>query len=209
LRHELINKKYHISYINNDSNKDCKILITTIDAFMWKLGNNGNDEINKFDGIINSIMNGYIKDNNINSIFCNGFTYKLNKETCIFIDESQDLSINYGKALIEIVNHNYVDLYVVGDKLQSIQNIENIFNYFINTNFQLIEKIIFPYINICRRFYQHDLINLVNNVINFSKYELPSISPYKIDDNIIGKIDIKIRNIGNMCIIINQLREHQ
>jgi hypothetical protein len=137
LRHEYINKKYHISYLNTYNNKECNILITTIDAFMWKLGDNKNDEINKFQGIINSIIKGYMKDNNINSIFCNGFDYKLNKETCIFIDESQDLSINYGKALIEISRNNYVDLYVVGDKLQSIQNMENIFNYFIKSYFLL------------------------------------------------------------------------
>jgi hypothetical protein len=178
------NKKYQISYTNENTGYNCHILIATIDSVMWSLGNNKNNELNKFVGIVNSIIKGYISENNISSIKSNGKNYKLNKELCLFIDESQDLSENYGEAIIEIMRNNYIDSYIVGDKLQSIDIINNAFNYLQDTELSYINKKLYEATNICRRFYYTDLFNFVNTIVPFSKYRLPEITPYRPDDEI-------------------------
>jgi len=182
LKYEDNNKKYQISYTNENTGIECNILIATIDSLMWSLGNIKNNDLNKFEGILNSIIDGYLEEQNIDSIKCNNKNYKLNKEMCLFVDETQDLSNDYGRAIFEIMRNRYIDSYIVGDKLQSLKNINNAFNYFQENDFSNINKNLYSSSNICRRFYHNDLVNFVNSVIPFSKYSLPEIIPYKDDD---------------------------
>jgi competence CoiA-like predicted nuclease len=183
-------KKYQISYINTKINKKCYILITTVDSFMYNLGNKYNNEINKFEGIVKSICDDIIdiefnkEFEKIKFIKCNKKEYYLNKKLCLFIDETQDLTDDYGKAIIRIMKDKYIDAYIVGDKLQSISFMNNAFIYLQECNLiSSIKRIILPYSNIVRRFHQKDLINFINNIIPFHKYSLPSISSYNDDDN--------------------------
>lgn len=176
------NKKYQISYTNTNTNNTCDILIATIDSLMYSLGNIRNNELNKFEGIITSIIDGYIEEQNIKNISCNGKNYKLNKELCLFVDETQDLNEDYAKAIINIMRNKYIDAYIVGDKLQSITLENNAFQYFSNHDFSYIQKIQYESTNICRRFYHNDLVRFINEIIPFSKYYLPEIKQYKIDD---------------------------
>lgn len=176
------NKKYQISYTNTNTNNTCDILIATIDSLMYSLGNIKNKELNKFEGVITSIIDGYIEEQNIKNICCNGKNYKLNKELCLFVDETQDLNEDYAKAIINIMRNKYIDAYIVGDKLQSITLENNAFQYFSNHDFSYIQKIQYESTNICRRFYHNDLVKFINKIIPFSKYYLPEIKQYKIDD---------------------------
>jgi len=183
LTYEENNKKYQISYTNENTGFNCHILIATIDSLMYSLGNTKNTELNKFEGIVNSIIDGYIEEQKINYIKCNGKNYKLNKELCLFVDETQDLAEDYAKAIIKIMRDKYIDSYIVGDKLQSISIPNNAFNYFQDYDFSYINKYVYIPSNICRRFYHKDLIDLINNIIPFSKYKLQDVQPYKINDD--------------------------
>ena len=78
LTYEDNNKKYQISYTNENTGLNCHILIATIDSVMWSLGNTKNTELNKFEGIVNSIIDGYIEEQNINAIKCNSKNYSIN-----------------------------------------------------------------------------------------------------------------------------------
>ena len=176
------NKKYQISYKNTNTNNICNILIATIDSLMYSLGNSNNKELDKFEGIITSIIDGYIEVNNIKEVKCNGKNYKLNKELCLFVDETQDLKEDYAKAIITIMRNKYIDSYIVGDKLQSITLENNAFQYFSNNDFSYIQKKLYTSTNVCRRFYHDDLIKFINYMIPFSKYYLPEIEQYKKDD---------------------------
>ena len=183
-------KKYQISYINKKTNKKCYILIATVDSFMYNLGNKNNNDINKFEGIVKSICDDIIdiefnkEFEQIKFIKSNKKEYYLNKRLCLFIDETQDLSEDYGKAIIRIMKDKYIDTYIVGDKLQSISIINNAFIYLQECELlSSIKRIILPYSNIVRRFHNKDLINFVNTIIPFDKYLLPSITSYRDNNN--------------------------
>ncbi len=82
------NKKYNISYTNKKTNSQCQIIVGTIDSLMYVLGNKNNNELNKFEGLVNSIIDGYIEKNNTKSVNYSNIDIKLNKEVCLICDES-------------------------------------------------------------------------------------------------------------------------
>ena len=47
----------------------------------------------------------------------------------LFIDETQDLTKDYGNAIIRIIKDKYIDADIVGDALQSISFEDNAFVY--------------------------------------------------------------------------------
>lgn len=195
-------KQYIISYYNKITDSDCKIVICTIDSLFYKLGNFNNTYTNKFEGLIQSIITDFDKDR----VFYNSLNFKLNKELCLIIDETQDLSKEYGKAIINIIKNSYIDAYIVGDKLQSISFEDNAFLYLINNDFTdlHINKITYENTNICRRFKNKSLVNFINDKIPFNDYNLLPITPYENDNN---------NNTNNICIfnrepIINLLENN-
>ena len=173
------NKQYMIIYNKNDCK--CKIVICTIDSLFFKLGNFNNSYSNKFEGLIASIIDDFNKDR----VIYNSIDFKLNKNLCLIIDETQDLSKNYGEAIINIMKHSYIDAYLVGDKLQSISFEDNAFVYLSEKDLTdlYIKKTIYPNTNICRRFTDKSIITYINDRIPFNNYNLPSITPYIISDN--------------------------
>lgn len=177
---EIINKKHIIKYIHE--NIDKQIIIGTLDSFMHSLGNKNHTELDKFEGIVNSIIDGYIQENS------NCFKYaeklcKLNKEMCLIGDEFQDNPEIYVKAIIKIMRTKYIDSYIVGDLLQSISFNENAYTYLNANEFLNINIIKEPSTNICRRFCDPSLINFVNEMVPFEKYDLPKITPWKKIDS--------------------------
>jgi len=187
------NKKYKILFTNKKTNKNCQLIIATIDSLMNTLGNKNNNELDKFEGLVNSIVDGYIEKSNIKSYNYAGMNIKLNKEVCLICDETQDLSVNYAEAIIKIMRNKYIDSYIVGDKLQSLKYEKNAFTYFMDVKkLPYIKKIQFQNTNICRRFIHPKLVDFVNNVVPFKNYSLPEIVPYKIDTNTIEEKVIQI-----------------
>jgi hypothetical protein len=183
------NKKYMIIYTNNKINHQCKLIVGTIDSLIYTLGNKNHRELDKFEGLVNSIIDGYIEKSNIKSINYSGINIKLNKEVCLICDETQDLTIDYAKAIIQIMRNKYIDAYIVGDKLQSLTNKDNAFTYLMNNEFSYINKKTFEYTNICRRFCHPKLVNFVNTIVPFEKYSLPIIKPYNTindDSNVVN-----------------------
>lgn len=171
-----------VKYNNKYTNKDCKIIICTIDSFLYRLGDVNNKCANKFEGIIKSIIDNY---RNLDTIKYNDLYLKLNKETCLIIDETQDLNENYGKAIMNIMVNSYIDAYIVGDKLQSISYENNAFVYLNKESFdyKYIKRYKYQDTNICRRFINKKLVSFINNKVPFDNYDLIPITPYKEDNN--------------------------
>jgi len=170
-------KKYRIFYTNKRNNSKCSIVIGTMDSLIYALGNKKHDEINKFEGLVNSIVNGYVEKNKTALNY--GVSIKLNKEVCLICDETQDLHENYGEAIYQIMRNRYIDAYIVGDKLQSLIYEKNAFTYLMDKEFSYINKKREQFINECRRFTHPKLIDFVNNVVQFKKYSLVEVKPYE------------------------------
>jgi hypothetical protein len=115
----------------------------------------------------------------------------MNKECLIIIDEAQDLEIDYIEALVEIMKNTYIDVYLIGDKLQSIWFSKNVYTYLENNELPNIKIIKNTGENIVRRFHNNQFIDFVNNIIDFDNFKLPKISgccngncKYKHENNI-------------------------
>ena len=194
IENDVNGKQYKISYYNKESDKNILIIIGTIDSFNYAIVNK--NEIIKsndyFKGILKTIVNGSVSITN-NNIKYSGKTIPFNKKCLIIIDEAQDLCKDYIEAFNTIITppntnntQNYVstfdniiaqtniDVYVIGDKLQSIWGEHNIHTY-INKNDMntRIERNCGE--NIVKRFHNEKFIEFVNDIVPFEKYELPPI----------------------------------
>jgi hypothetical protein len=168
-------KHYCISYTNKITNNKNVIILGTIDSFMFSIGNKnikyGRDA---FKEIVKTIKEGFLNVNKNGTVNFGGLKPKLNKECLIVIDEAQDLGPEYIEAFNEIIKVTGIDVYVIGDKLQSIQYEHNIFTFLEKGNIST------PIIrskgkNHVMRFHNDHFKDFVNNVIDFEKYNLPLI----------------------------------
>jgi len=171
-------KQYKIEYIKINSEKQYTIIIGTIDSFTYSIGNKyakGND---LFSEIVKSIKNGHIEASESGLIRYAQTNITLNKNCLIIIDEAQDLPPIYIEAMYSIMRNTYTDIYLIGDKLQSIYQDNNIYTFLENKIHEL------PNINIKKengvnhvmRFHNDQFKDFVNNIIDFDKYNLPKIS---------------------------------
>jgi hypothetical protein len=174
------NKKFIIHYTNKIGN-DCSIVIATIDSFMYAVGDKTVNSFDMFPEIAQSIKEGHLDADVRGKIQYASINPKLNAETLYIIDEAQDLNVCYAHAVFEIMKKTNMDIYVVGDKLQSISNELNAFTTFQNYTTQhdsSIKVYTEDTINVCRRFIHPQLIDFINHMTPFEKYELPITTPY-------------------------------
>lgn len=186
------NKKYFLNLKNKKTGKIHKIIIATIDSFIFALNNGMVRGIDKFMSMVNNIIDkdlGQKKSGHIK--YAGGIN--LNKKMLLVGDEMQDLDEKYVKAIIKICRDRYVDFYMVGDILQSIKNEKNSFTFISNVELPNTIKLIksVPE-NKIMRFGNKELIDFVNSVIPFEKYNLPKIEkhPNKSEDNEFSKLTI-------------------
>jgi hypothetical protein len=168
-------KQYKLSYNNKITNKICTLIIGTIDSFMYAIGNTKNRDSDYFAGIVKSIKNGYTDTTKDGSIKYSSDTIKLNKQCLIIIDEAQDLGPEYIEAVCVIMRNTYIDAYIIGDKLQSIWGEHNIHTFLEINDLPNITIERNTGINHVMRFHNSQFPNLVNSIIDFSKYNLPKI----------------------------------
>ena len=230
----LSNKQYNIYYYNKKCKKACQIIIGTIDSFMHTIGNKQVRDNDLFQGIIKSINNGHIEISKDGTIKYAQNNIKLNKKCLIIIDEAQDLDSTYIKAVFTIMSYTHIDAYIIGDKLQSIWTNHNIHTFLesIQHNTKITSNIILKKdtgINQVKRFHNEQFINLLNPIIDFTKYNLPQIThicngkcKYKHDNDIkpyhiyqlpyinlnsLSDIDIKVDKIIENIVINNMIIE--
>lgn len=167
------NKKFIIDY-ENKKGEECTVVIATIDSFIYAVGNKTVQSIDMFKGIAMTIVEGHLDADIRGMIQYAGINPKLNAESLYVVDEAQDLNDCYAYAVMEVMKKTNMDVYVIGDKLQSIANEINAFTAFQQNG--ICEE---P-VNVCRRFIHPQLVDFVNHMVPFSKHSLPSIIPYAI-----------------------------
>ena len=168
---EILDKKYKIVIKREDTKEEFTILIGTIDSFTYTIYDKSIqiNNLDPFNDIVNKIHEGKILTN----INYGNTPIHINYETLIIIDEAQDLGKNYMEAFITIVNKTKADLYIIGDKLQSIWNTNNIYTCIEDADITKITKS--EGINKVMRFHNEQFKYFVNNLVPYHKYNLPKV----------------------------------
>lgn len=178
------NKKYVINFKNSGSSNTRKVIIATFDAFVWVLGDLTQRQLDKFQGLVQSIIDDeYALPVPASGAFkFAGSSIKLSKRLLLVGDEIQDLPKSYIQALIRIMRERYISLYLVQDKLQSLASDDNAAIYLESIKEDGVpntETTKYPSENKCRRFFNPSLVEFVNKFIKFDEWGLPPVTPYK------------------------------
>ena len=177
LRQHEIQNKCVVKYKHKISGRECTVIIGTIDSFFYNLTDASKSASDFFNTLVKSISEkGCTKLNE----YTGSMTYareqiKLNKKTEIWIDETQDLNVDYFRAIIKIMWETKIDVIVVGDKLQSLEYRQN-FMTCVDDDIPNITVIKHTPVNINRRITVKNMSEQLNSLINFNNYSLPEIS---------------------------------
>lgn len=176
LTDERSNKQIKVNYKHKHSNRECLVIIGTIDSFIWGLTSKSTGGNNLFEGLLkNVIQNGCDKINKNNGEMKYAQEYiKLNNMCEVWLDESQDLSILYYKAIVKIILNTKIDCVVVGDKLQSLEYEQNFMTHIEPSDY--INIIHEQPKNINRRIKVQNMSQKINTLIKFGAFGVPEIS---------------------------------
>ena len=179
---KIVSKQYKVTFNNVISGRSITVIIGTVDSFTYAINDkdehceDGNDY---FMNIVKNIKRGNISVGSDQTVWYTQQKTKINQTCLIIIDEAQDLNKIYIEAFNTIVQQTKIDVYLIGDKLQSIWGGDTIFNFIENaTNDTVIGMNIVKTegINVCLRMHNEKLKEFVNSIIPFEKYNLPKIT---------------------------------
>lgn len=181
-----IGKTYIFPYTNNKTGYKGKIIIGVIDAFLWRIANSTPEAKEMFESIMKNVINDWKETTKVMQNGSIKFDTKLNKEVMLCIDEVQDLSPNYIESVAKIMRETYMEVRIVGDRMQSIFKQNNVLTFLKDHENELpniiINRVKKEYV--CRRFERPSLMSFVNNIVNFEKYDecpMKSINPNYVD----------------------------
>jgi hypothetical protein len=168
---ETLDKKYKLVLKRDNEDNELIIIIGTIDSFTYTVYDKSEplNVLDPFNDIVNKLHEGKI----VKEINYGNTKIELNYDTLIIIDEAQDLGKNYMEAFITIINKTRADLYIIGDKLQSIWDTNNIYTCIENADTTKITKS--EGINKVMRFHNEQFKYFVNSLVPYHKYNLPKI----------------------------------
>ena len=168
-------KHYVIKYTHKKSKKECTVIIGTIDSFCYNLSHSNSNGSDYFKGIVDNIKeNGPTKINNGFMKF-GSQSIQLSKESEIWIDEVQDLPENYLHAMIKLIYETGCYMNVVGDKLQSLEFKYNFLTEIAVEGLPNIEINNIDHINKNRRIKVTNMGDIINELVDFTKFKLPKI----------------------------------
>ena len=167
--------KYIIKYKHRKTAKPVVVIIGTVDSFSCSLRALPHNVQNKFIKLQEELYkDGPSKMKKSGAIKYGGENIKLNKKCQIWIDEAQDLPMNYFNAFVTLMRHTGIDVGMVGDKMQSISYGQNVFtklNEDIKSVQEGIELIDIKPENINRRIKSKYLAKAINEYVRFEEFE--------------------------------------
>jgi len=167
------NKKYIVHYRHTGTNVETCAVFATVDSFTYALGQASQNASDQFASIVKSIKEGYSKVKRSGQLRFAGVDPFINKESIVIIDEAQDLTELYGEAFLKFVSTTHTNLCVVGDRLQSLANTENALTFLHRAEAAMMRVVRAEASNEVRRFSHPRLIQFVNSMIPFERYDLP------------------------------------
>ncbi len=194
-------KQYKISFNNKLLEKQCEIIIGTVDSFMYCLGNKDIRDKDYFGAIVRSIKNGFVDVSEKGTIKYAKSSLQLNRQCLVIIDEAQDLGSEYIEAVGNIMKKTYIDTYVIGDKLQSIWGEHNIHTFLEKNTIPSVNVIKSTGINQVKRFHNIQFKDFVNDIVPFVKYDLPPIESICDKKDCVHLDDEKPYNVFEIPIV--------
>jgi hypothetical protein len=106
-------------------------VIGTVDSFIFALGNRDAMQTSSndlFQSLARTVIAGHKAYDTQKRFWYAGQTLQLGKSTLIIVDEAQDLVMPETDAMFKrVANDTGTDVYLIGDKLQSIWGSDNAF----------------------------------------------------------------------------------
>lgn len=171
-------KQYRAGLTRSTDDAEITITIGTIDSFIYALADRSkaNSSVgDMFQNMCDTIISGFKGYHHKSGGFRYGSSLQfLNRECLVVVDEAQDLVLKKLIALTAIARNTYIDIYVIGDKLQSIWDSRNVFTEGL-PHTDVIEITPSVGVNIVRRFHNTKLMDFVNKCIDFERYGLSPI----------------------------------
>ena len=165
-----------IEYEHNKNKKIFTIIIGTIDSFANACSSYNSRSNDYFTDLLvqsaekglNKILNsGFIKYAGIPGL-------KLNSKMHLWVDESQDLGIEYVNFIYKLMLSTKINVTVVGDKLQTLKFIDN-FMMIKDSNYKGINIHLTTPINDNWRIKVKGMKERINKLVYYKKYNLPPI----------------------------------
>lgn len=170
-------KHFVINYTHKKSNKNCKVIIGTIDSFCYNLAGSSSSTSDIFRDILKNVReNGANKVTQYGYMNFGGQSCILNRQTEIWIDEVQDLPKDYLFAMTRLMLDYSCDINVVGDKLQTLEYEDNFMTAITGEGLPNIAIIKNKARNINRRINTLGLYEEINCLVDFKSFSLPEIS---------------------------------
>ena len=174
-QHETL-RKYIIKYTHKKSKRECKVIIGTIDSFVFNLTHMHKNSSDFFNAVLQTIVeNGCTKVNETTgSMTYAGEYVNLDRKAELWIDETQDLSIDYFRAIVKLMLTTKIDVVAVGDKLQSLEHRKNFMTCTDEETPNIITIRNKP-VNINRRIQVQGMSEQINHLVHFDAFSLPKI----------------------------------
>ena len=170
-------KHIHFEFDRTIDGARVNITVGTIDSFMYAMGNK--NAAKKTGGDVFAAHRESIKNGHKAYSDTSGYVQfakrdlRLNKNCMIVIDEAQDLSPDYIEAIARIQRDTYIDVFVIGDKLQSIWYTDNVFTHLEREGLPHVNTHVIGGDNVIRRFHRRSLVDVVNGITPFHLHEHP------------------------------------
>ena len=167
-----------VTYIHKESRRECVVIIGTIDSFGWGLATSNKKTCDFMKGLWETVIeSGCDKVNPISGrMTYAGRSLKLNRKAQLWIDEAQDLDVDYMRAIVRMMLETKMDVMIVGDKLQSLKHAENFISSTETDGLPNIRIVNEKPINVNRRIKIRNMAGKINSLVDFHKYKVPAIS---------------------------------
>lgn len=175
-------KQWRADFDLPDNVKGCgcgvEVIIGTIDSFFYAVGNKRDADKLPGDYFANlraTVLGGHRAYDDDGRIRYGGDDLRLNRRCLLILDEAQDLPSEYIETLACIQRGTNADMFVIGDKLQSIWGSDNVFSMLQAGGLPSANVVFDVGENVVRRFRRERLMHEVNRLIRYADFDLPEI----------------------------------
>lgn len=167
-------KAYRVPFLRAATGEQGVVYIGTIDSFTFGVCDlRPPASRDFFVEVARAVAGGSVRRDNQGRVLFGGGA--LCMRTLVVVDEAQDLAPEYAGALAAVMRETDADAVVIGDKLQSIWGVPNVFTFLESEGLPGVEVVADTGANVVRRFHSPAFAGFVNAVVPFARFGLPPV----------------------------------